>query len=213
MKYWLPAISLSMCFMAWNGGVHAQESDRGDAAFMASAAQAGAFEIAASQLALRKAEHDEVKGYARTMLREHADVAKQLQALAASRNVALPSGLSTRQQAVMDSLQARTGASFDRQYADDIAVAAHQEAVGLFVDAAEHGKDPEIKAFAQQTLPNLKAHLDAGMALRKSLAASGKASPEARAPGADSAMPGTVSPASREAPPTLLPGDKGAPRP
>ncbi|WP_157793094.1 DUF4142 domain-containing protein [Bordetella genomosp. 8] len=213
MKHWVRIIGVSLLWVTGPCLAQAQEVDRADAAFMERAAQAGSFEIAASQLAQRKAEHDEVKRYARTMLDEHADMAGQLKALAAARKVSLPGAISSSQTHVMEALDAKNGTDFDLAYADDVAIAAHQAAVALFVDAAEHGKDPEVKAFAQQMLPNLKAHLDAGLALRKSLAASGKASPEESAPAASSGAPGAVSPASREAPPTLLPGDKGAPKP
>lgn len=213
MKDWVRIIGVSMLLVTGTCLAQAQEVDRADAAFMEQAAQAGSFEIAASQLAQRKAEHDDVKRYARTMLDEHGDMASQLKALAAARKFALPGAISSDQARVMDALQAKNGTDFDLAYADDVAIAAHQAAVALFVDAAERGKDPEVKAYAQQMLPTLKAHLDAGLALRKSLAASGKASPEENSPAARSGVPGAVSPASREAPPSLLPGDKGAPKP
>ncbi|CAM3967358.1 hypothetical protein BOBR111200_19000 [Bordetella bronchialis] len=191
--------------------VHGQEADRRDARFLEQAAQAGAFEIEASQLALRNAEHDEVKGYARKMIEAHTEMARELKALAKAGNVALPADPSPTQMRILKALQAETGAPFDREYAGDVAIAAHQDAVQLFVDAAEHAVDPEVKAYAQQQLPTLKAHLDAGLALAKTLAASGKASPDESPSSSGAGAPGTVSPASRNAPPTLLPGDKGAP--
>jgi putative membrane protein len=216
MKYWI-RIGVSMLFLAGAASAHADELDRSDAHFIEQAAQAGAFEIEASQWAARNAEHDEVKRYASTMIADHTGVADQLKALAAAKGVSLPADLSVIQTRAIKALQAETGARFDQDYADDVAIAAHKDAITLFVEAAERARDPEVKAFAQQTLPALKAHLDAGMALRKSLAASGKASPaespSAPGEGATGAAPGTVSPASRQAPPTLLPGDKGAPKP
>ncbi|AOB32566.1 hypothetical protein AKI39_20265 [Bordetella sp. H567] len=202
---------MSIFFLATVATAHGEGLDRGDAQFMVRAAQADAFEVQASEWALRNAENDEVKRYARTMIDGHAAMADQLKALAAAKGVALPADMSDSQARTLKSLQGETGTRFDRRYADDVAIAAHNDAVALFVDAAEHAKDPEVKAYAQQGLPSLKSHLDAGMALRKTLAASGKASPEESVPAG--AAPGTVSPASREAPPSLLPGDRGAPRP
>jgi putative membrane protein len=205
----------SILFLAGTAAAHGDELDRRDARFMEQAAQAGEFEMQASRLAARNAEHDEVKHYARTMLEDHAAVAKQLKELAAAKGVALPADPSMSQARTIKTLQAETGTRFDQDYAADVAVAAHKDAVAVFVEAAGQARDPEVKAFAQQTLPSLKAHLDAGMALQKSLAASGKASPEENTPaaGGAGASPGAVSPASRSAPPSLLPGDKGAPKP
>jgi putative membrane protein len=194
------------------GAAQGDELSHGDRRFIEQAAQANAFEIEASQWAQRSAEHDEVKRYARLMVQDHTGVATQLKTLAAAKGVDLPADLSVSHARTLKAIQAETGERLDQDYADQVAVAAHEDAVELFVQAAEQSKDPEVKAFAQQTLPSLKAHLDAGMALRKSLAASGKASPEESKPAPGGAMPGGVSPASREAPPSLLPGDKGAPK-
>jgi putative membrane protein len=216
VKHWI-RIGVSMLFLAGAVFARADELDHGDAHFIDQAAQAGAFEIQASEWAVRNAENDEVKRYARTMIADHTGMADQLKGLAAAKGANLPADLSAAQTGAIKALQAETGARLDQDYADNVAIAAHKDAITLFVDAAERAKDPEVKAFAQQTLPALKAHLDAGMALRKSLAASGKASPEESPPatgeGAAGGAPGTVSPASRQAPPTLLPGDKGAPKP
>ncbi|WP_176464093.1 DUF4142 domain-containing protein [Bordetella genomosp. 11] len=213
MKYWIRigASMLLVAGMAGMAGARAAELDRGDAAFLAQAAQAGAFEIEASQWAVRNGEHDEVKRYAARMIADHTHMASELKTLADAKGVSLPSALSDSQARTLKALQGDSGARFDMQYADEVAIVAHNEAVKLFVEAGEQAKDPEVKAFAQQALPGLKAHLDAGIALRKTLAASGKASPEESPPAG--AAPGTVSPASRHAPPSLLPGDKGAPKP
>jgi putative membrane protein len=210
MNYWKRA-ALSAVMLGVTGIVLGQSADiaPGDRQFLERADQAGSFEIEASSWTESNGEHEDVKRYARLMIRDHTAMAMQLKALATAKGVELPGGLPPGQAATLKTLQSTTGTALDHAYADKVAVAAHKDAIELFAHAAQEGKDPEVKAFAQQTLPSLKAHLDEGMALQKRLAASGKASP------AESARPGatvpSVSPASRDAPPSLLPGDKGAP--
>ncbi|ARP89488.1 hypothetical protein CAL14_03610 [Bordetella genomosp. 9] len=187
---------------------HGAELTTSDQRFIEHAAQVNTFETEASEWAARNAEHDDVKRYADMMIQDHGNVSRELKALAAAKGVTLPTDLPAGESRSLKTLRAETGTRLDEDYVDKVAVAAHKEAVQEFVDAAEHAKDPEVKAFAQQTLPVLKAHWEAGMALRKSLSASGKASPGENAGPAGGA--GGVSPASRQAPPSLLPGDKGA---
>jgi putative membrane protein len=207
----LAACLLGMAAMVGAAVAQGADISRGDREFLLQAAQANSFEVEASQWAQRNGQQDEVTRYAALMVQDHTAMGKQLQELAAAKGVELAAELPQAPARLLKDLQSETGTRLDRTYADKVAVAAHKDAVDLFSDAAQKAEDPEIKAFAQQTLPSLKAHLDDGMALQKSVAASGKASlPDSPAPGGSS-VPGSVSPAAREAPPSLLPGDKGAP--
>jgi putative membrane protein len=131
-----------------------------DVAFMKQAAEAGAVEIEASQMAATKAGSEKVKAFAQQMVTDHTKAAEELSALAASKHVTLPSGPSITQKAKEKLLSARSGAGFDRSYASTIGVSAHEDAVKLFQKAATTAKDPDVKAFAQKTLPGLTHHLE-----------------------------------------------------
>ena len=48
---------------------------------------------------------------------------------------------------------------FDKTYADQ-QVAAHKEAVDLFKKYASKGDDPDVKQFAEKTLPTIEHHLE-----------------------------------------------------
>ena len=50
------------------------------------------------------------------------------------------------------------GAAFDREYAR-MMVKDHEEDVALFRKEAQSGKDADLKAYAQKTLPTLEEHL------------------------------------------------------
>jgi putative membrane protein len=50
------------------------------------------------------------------------------------------------------------GAVFDRAYVED-QIRDHEKTIALFEREAKTGKDAELKAFAEKTLPTLKEHL------------------------------------------------------
>ena len=53
----------------------------------------------------------------------------------------------------------KRGDSFDKEYVQG-QIKAHEDTVTLLQNEIDHGKDLEAKAFAGQTLPKVKAHLD-----------------------------------------------------
>lgn len=138
---------------------------RSDKSFMEQAAQNGAAEIEASQLATTKASSQEVKTFASTMITDHTKVDGELKALAASKKVELPKGPSLKQRAELKLVGASDGAGFDERYAKSFGIKAHEETIELFEDASREAKDPEVKAWAAKTLPSLKHHLEMARAL------------------------------------------------
>jgi len=138
---------------------------KSDAAFMKDAAHAGAAEIEASKLAQTKAKNADVKSFADSMIADHTKVADELKALAASKNVKLPDGPSVKQKAEIKLIDAGDNDKFDERYAKHFGVNAHKDTVKLFEDAAKNAKDPEVKAWAEKTLPGLRHHLEMAQAL------------------------------------------------
>ena len=52
------------------------------------------------------------------------------------------------------------GADFDKRYMESMGLQAHRDTVALFEKGARDARDPDVKAFAQKTLPKLKQHLE-----------------------------------------------------
>lgn len=155
------SLGLLLASAAFAGQAHA----RSDAAFMKEAAHAGAAEIEASKLAQTKAKSADVKSFADTMIADHTKVADELKALAASKNVKLPDGPSIKQKAEIKMIDAGDNDKFDARYAKDFGVKAHQDTIKLFEEASREAKDPEVKAWAEKTLPGLRHHLEMAQAL------------------------------------------------
>ncbi|WP_457320558.1 DUF4142 domain-containing protein [Roseateles sp. P5_E11] len=155
------SVTLLLASAAFAGQAYA----RSDKSFMKEAAHAGAAEIEASKLAQSKAKNADVKSFADSMITDHTKVADELKALAASKNVTLPDGPSVKQKAEIKLIDAGDNDKFDERYAKTFGVKAHQNTIKLFQDAAQNAKDPEIKAWAERTLPGLRHHLEMAQAL------------------------------------------------
>ncbi len=155
------SVTLLLAGAAFASHAHA----RSDEAFMKDAAHAGAAEIEAARLAQSKARSADVKTFASTMVTDHTRVADELKALAATKKVKLPEGPSMKQKAELKLIDAGDNDKFDERYARNFGVKAHEDTIKLFEEAARDAKDPEVKAWAQKTLPGLKHHLEMARAL------------------------------------------------
>ena len=60
------------------------------------------------------------------------------------------------------------GDDFDKLYVHAM-VSGHRGAVAMFMNYATVGKNPAVRAFAQQMLPTLKAHLSAILTIEKQM--------------------------------------------
>ena len=153
------AIVASAVALAFASAAHAADVPSTDKTFMKKAAEGGFLEIQASQMASQKTQDTQVKTFADKMVSDHTKAGDELTALAQSKGVTLPTEPSLSQRAKMKVLSSETGAHFDKSYAKDIGVSAHKDTVALFEKEAANGKDADVKAFAEKTLPTLREHM------------------------------------------------------
>ena len=132
--------------------------DPKDSEFMKKAAIAGEFEIQSSKLAQKSGSSAPVISFADMMVTDHTATAAELKTLAKAKGVSLPKGLDQDHADKLSKLKTKKpGPEFDEAYAD-LMEDGHDSAVSLFESAAESASDPQVKAFAQKTLPTLKMH-------------------------------------------------------
>ncbi|KRC79244.1 hypothetical protein D3C87_453740 [compost metagenome] len=179
---------------------YAADLAESDARFLQAAASAGMFEVKAAELAGKRAENTEVKAFAAKMLEQHRALNAELKTLAATKKVALPAEPDEPDRATLEALQGKTGAAFDQLYVDKAALDAHAMANRLFGTAAKESEDPQIREFAARALPMLADHYSMSRALKREPAANG----EKIQPAVKGEAP-AVSPASREAPASIVP--------
>ena len=97
------------------------------------------------------------------MVIDHSDAEQKLLQLAQSKNIRLPAPATNTPPPDLN-LSKASGDDFDRMYIHAM-VSGHRSTVQMFRNYANIGKDPEVRAFAQQLLPTLKEHLAAIQAL------------------------------------------------
>jgi putative membrane protein len=128
------------------------------ATFVDTVAVDGATEIKAGKLAESRGQNSEVKKYGKMMVVQHGEAAAKLKAIAKKEGIALPKGLGAPQKEMLANLSSLKGKAFDKAYVADM-MAAHEKAIAFFKDAAANCTNPALKAFAVETLPMLKMHL------------------------------------------------------
>lgn len=113
-------------------------------------------ETNAGQLAAQKAMRADVKAFGKMMVSDHQQSEGKLLQLAKSRGYDLPAAATGGIQP--DPMLKNAKDEFDRLYVHAMVV-SHRNTVQTFENYAVTGKDLAVKAFAQQTLPALKHHL------------------------------------------------------
>jgi putative membrane protein len=130
-----------------------------DARFVMQAAEGGLMEVAKGKLAAQKGAHEGVKQFGQKMIDDHSKVNDELKSIAGAKNITLPGETpQSPMHATLAKLEKLEGAAFDRAYVED-QIRDHEKTIALFEREAKTGKDAELKAFAEKTLPTLKEHL------------------------------------------------------
>ncbi|HEX8531077.1 MAG TPA: DUF4142 domain-containing protein, partial [Cytophagales bacterium] len=135
----------------------ASDDAEDDADFMVKAASGGMLEVELGKMALQKASSPNVKKFAQQMVTDHTKANEELKALAAKKNITLPTTPGDEAQEHINDLAKYTGAEFDEEYME-LMHKDHQEDLDLFKEAADDAEDAEVKAFAAKTLPVLQNH-------------------------------------------------------
>ncbi|MFL9827226.1 DUF4142 domain-containing protein [Rhodoplanes sp. SY1] len=135
------------------------------AEFVQKAAIGNLFEIETSRIARAKTNPGELD-FADQMILAHLKTADELRGLRESAKIdaTLPTDLDAAHRAKVDQLRALDGAAFRDAYIK-MQRDAHRDAVALFQAYARSGDNPELKQWADTTLPALKHHLDMAQAL------------------------------------------------
>jgi len=142
---------------ASNAAVAAQSTEApSPKAFVEKAAQDGMTEVELGKVALEKSQNPEVRNFAQRMVTDHGKANSELASLAKQKGIDAPKKLDVEHQAMVKSLKAKDGASFDSEYSHHMNM-DHSKAISLF-EAASNSPDKDFAGFARKTLPTLKEH-------------------------------------------------------
>lgn len=137
-----------------------------DRMFLSDATQDARFEIATGRLAGDHAAATAVRSFGQRMVADHGKELQQLQTLDRDFGVSPPSGFAADQQDLLSIWTGVRGGAFDCSYAPTI-YAMHTTDVHVFMAAAAHSGNAQVRQFAAAQLPVLNQHLQQA---RKNLA-------------------------------------------
>ena len=139
-----------------------------DSKFAVEAAGGGMLEVQLGELAQQKASSQRVKDFGAMMVRDHTKANDDLKSLAGMKNITLPSSPGKNQLDHIQNLSKKSGRAFDKDYMK-MMVDDHKEDIDAFEKASRDASDADVKAFASNTLPVLRVHLDSAQAVLSSV--------------------------------------------
>jgi predicted outer membrane protein len=136
--------------------------------FVGDLARGNMAEISLSQMALQRSQNESVKQFAQMMVTDHTAAGTELQTLATSKSITLPTAMDQKHQSAMTKLGGDSGAAFDRDYMKQM-VNDHEKTLSLLQKQADKGTDADLKAFAAKMVPIVQGHLTAARNLSTTL--------------------------------------------
>ena len=131
----------------------------GDQKMMRDIAYANISEVAAGKLALEKSQSEDVKAYAQKMIDDHTKAQQELQTLADSKGVKLPTEPDAKHKTLAKAMSAMKGDAFDKNYLKQGGLNDHQNTHKLLTKVQSKAKDADLKAYAAKTITAVDQHL------------------------------------------------------
>ena len=98
------------------------------------------------------------RSFAQRIVDDHSKANDQLATIAREKNIDVPPTVKGKQASELKRLSNLSGSAFDREYMN-LMLEDRKKDVAEFRKQAKDARDPDVKAFASQTLPTLEEHL------------------------------------------------------
>ena len=138
-------------------------ANEADVNFMSAATEINLEEIRLSEVVLERSKNVEIRVLGKKLTDQHYQSLLDLTALAARKNITIPTKLGDNENMDYEKLNHMAGQTLDREYIV-MMVNEHKEAIALFEKATRTAVDPDIKQWAAATLPEMHTHLDYAVA-------------------------------------------------
>lgn len=137
----------------------------GDRELMNDITQANLAEIDTGKLALEKSQNEQVRKFAQLMIDDHAKSQDELQSIAQSKGITLPTETDIAHKTLSTALGLLSGTTFDKQYIARVGVGDHERAEKLLEKTIGETSDQELKAYAEKTIKAVQHHLSVARAM------------------------------------------------
>lgn len=132
---------------------------KADQNIMRDIAHANLSEIEAGKIALNQSKNEQVRNFAQKMIDDHTQAQKDLEQLAQSKGVTLPTEPDKKHMAMAKKLGALEGDKFDKQYMSQGGLRDHRDTHKLLQRAQTRAKDADLKALAAKMEPIVSDHM------------------------------------------------------
>jgi putative membrane protein len=129
-----------------------------DKQFLVLAAKANMTEAHLGQMAESAAPDANLKSFAETLVQDHTKAYEELTVLSSKTGGSIPKGINTANDSAIQQLTRLKGTGFERRFLQH-EIQDHERTIAAFKREAEHGHNPDVKAYAQKQLPTLEDHL------------------------------------------------------
>lgn len=126
--------------------------------FITDAAKVNLGEIELGKLAEQKGGNAAVRDFGKRMVDDHTQLQSQLESLAKSKGVTLPTQAGSDAMTLRDELAKDSGMKFDDDYMQHM-LSGHKQAIDNFENEIEHGQNPAFKTYAENALPVIQDHI------------------------------------------------------
>jgi putative membrane protein len=150
----------------WPVLARTSNSHKSDAAFLDTVAQSDMTIVHIGKIAEERAEASNLKDFAKMLVQDHTKDYEELTALAAKSGDKIPTAIDKQNNQTISKLDKDKGKTFDHAFLSAEAT-EHEKLLSAFKHEANHGSNPDIKAYANKVLPNLERHLHTAEDLSK----------------------------------------------
>ena len=127
------------------------------------------FQTDSGRIAQKRGGTQAIRSYAELMVSSHIEVNDALEGITKRKApVPPPTLLKAAYRTIISTLEAEKGPRFDVEYVRG-QVAYQKANAALYQYEIDNGTDPDLKAFAQQTLPKIQDHLERALKLERVL--------------------------------------------
>jgi putative membrane protein len=130
-----------------------------DAQFIVNATSGSYDEVAVADVALTKSANAEVKKLAQQLKTDHSAVITQLNGVAATKNVTVPTAATEDGTEAAKKLAETEAKNFDKNWLEKVED-MHESSIKKYEDASNNATDATIKNWAATTLVKIRGHLD-----------------------------------------------------
>ena len=163
----ISSVSIALLALVFASATYAKDDAQ---RFVKKAAADGIAEVELAELALERAESNDVKTLANHIKQDHQQANEQLKSIAAQKRVKIPEQTDEKHKREKERLAKLQGDEFDKAYVKAM-IKEHEKDIKAFEKQAKNGNDAELKTFANSALPKLREHLDHAKQVEKGLQA------------------------------------------